>query len=232
VNWEQVLFQDELPSRKQRGIKPLSAYWRIEIKHLFLFLNAHVKNPMNLAFIKMMMTVSLTVLTLLVTGQIYLSNDGKATFESDAPLEFITATSKQLSGAINLTDNMFAFRLANKSFIGFNSPLQQEHFYENYIEADKYTYSSFQGKIIENIDLESGESQQVRAKGTLSIHGVEQERIIKASIIVTGERIKVNSRFEVLLEDHDIRIPNVVHKKIAETVDVNVETELILKTDQ
>jgi hypothetical protein len=186
---------------------------------------------MNHYKIRILLLLLSTLFVVHTKAQLYLSNNGTATFVSDAPLEFITATSKELSGAINLSDNKFAFRLANKSFIGFNSPLQQEHFYENYIETEKYTYSTFQGKIIESIDTASRKPQQVRAKGMLSIHGVEQERIIKASIMLTGDRVQVNSRFEILLEDHDIRIPNVVHKKIAETVEVVIKTDLIIKSD-
>lgn len=165
------------------------------------------------------------------SAQLYITNEGTATFTSDAPLELISATSDELSGAIDVSDNRFAFRIANKSFIGFNSALQQEHFYENYIETDKYKYSSFQGKIIEKIDLSNPGSQQVRAKGTLSIHGVEQERIVKATLTVAKNKLTVLCGFTVPLEDHDIRIPNVVYQKIAEVINVEVNAELILKTD-
>jgi len=164
-------------------------------------------------------------------AQIYITNNGQAEFTSDAPLELITAKSDGLSGAINIDDNQFAFRIANKSFIGFNSALQQEHFYENYIETDKYKYSNFQGKIIEKIDLSIKDPQEVRAKGILSIHGIDQERIVKASVLVDDSRLLVECHFTVPLEDHDIRIPNVVYQKIAEIIDVTVSAELILKKD-
>jgi hypothetical protein len=164
-------------------------------------------------------------------AQVYLTNSGTATFVSDAPLELITASTDEVSGAIDASDNKFAFRIPNKSFIGFNSTLQQEHFYENYIESEKYTYSTFQGKIIEKIDVNSRDLQQVRAKGLLSIHGIEQERIIKATIIIDGDRIGVTSVFQISLEDHDIRIPNVVNRKIAEIIDVEIQADLILKSD-
>lgn len=177
----------------------------------------------------------LAAFTLMVNGaiqaQLYMTNSGQVTFESDAPLEFITASSGQLSGAINLDDNRFAFRMANKSFVGFNSPLQQEHFYENYIETDKYTYSTFQGKIIEEIDGGEQAMQRVRAKGILSIHGVEQERIINATVQLEGDTIRVAAVFQVPLEDHDIRIPKVVYNKIAELIDVDIRASLVKKKD-
>lgn len=165
------------------------------------------------------------------TAQVYITNVGLTTFTSDAPLELIAATSDELSGAIDVSENRFAFRIANKSFIGFNSQLQQEHFYENYIETDKYKFSSFQGKIIEKIDFSNPDPQQLRAKGSLSIHGVEQERIVKATLVVEEGKLVVLCQFTVPLEDHDIRIPNVVYQKIAKVIAVEVKAELILKTD-
>lgn len=165
------------------------------------------------------------------SAQVYMTEKGKATFKSNAPLELISAVAENLAAAINIDDNQFAFRIANKSFIGFNSQLQQEHFYENYIETEKFKYSTFQGKIIEKIDLSNPLPQQLRAKGTLSIHGVEQERIIKATVVVEKNKLVVYSEFTVPLEDHDIRIPNVVYKKIAELIDVEINAELMLKTN-
>jgi len=60
--------------------------------------------------------------------------------------------------------------------------LQKEHFNENYLESDKYPEASFKGKIIEDIDLDKDGEYEVRAKGELTIHGIMQERIIKANI--------------------------------------------------
>lgn len=190
-----------------------------------------VFRKMNTCFQKILLTLLALCLGYGLSAQIYLSNSGGAVFTSDAPLELIRASSDELSGAIDFSDNRFAFRIANKSFIGFNSALQQEHFYENYIETEKYTYSSFQGKIIEKIDLENSNAQEVRSKGILSIHGVEQERIIKATLTVDGDQIHLTSVFEVPLEDHNIRIPNVVYRKIAEIIDVDIDATLILKKD-
>ena len=170
-------------------------------------------------------------LPFILYSQIYLSNKGTVTFLSEAPLETITATSEQVQCAVNTDDLRFAFKIQNKSFIGFNSPLQQEHFYENYIETDKYTYSTFQGKIIEKINKETAGEQKVRAKGVLSIHGVDVERIINATIEFTDGEMALKSNFQISLEDHNIRIPNVVNQKIAEVIEVSVKARLEEKTD-
>jgi polyisoprenoid-binding protein YceI len=167
-----------------------------------------------------------------ITAQtVYMARTGSVSFTSNAPLEIIKASSSSLSGAINLADNKFAFIIPNKSMKGFNSELQQEHFYENYMEVEKYSNSTFEGKIIEKIDSNSSEAQNVRAKGKLNIHGVEKERIIAATIQFKGEKIIVLSDFTVELEDHNIHIPKIVNQKIAETIEVKIKAELELKKD-
>jgi len=163
--------------------------------------------------------------------QIYITHTGKAGIVSNAPLEVIKAESAEMNGAINLADRSFAFTIDNKSFKGFNSALQQEHFYENYMEVQDYPVSSFKGKIIEEIDPASSKEQVVRAKGVLNIHGVEQERIIKGTVKITGKKLQLEAGFTVLLEDHQIKIPRVVYQKIAETIDVSISAELILKSE-
>ena len=155
-----------------------------------------------------------------------MTRTGAAGFTSNAPLEVIKAESKEVFGAINLTDRSFAFSIDNKSFKGFNSDLQQEHFYENYMETQLYPVSSFKGKIIEKIDVDVTDEQMVRAKGILDIHGVSQERIIKGTLKITENKMQLKASFTVLLEDHQIKVPKVVNQKIAESIEVTINAEL------
>lgn len=158
--------------------------------------------------------------------QVYLTFAGIVHFTSDAPLEVIKASSDQLHGAVNPAERSFAFTIENNSFRGFNSSLQQEHFYENYLEVQHYPSSTFKGKFIETIDLETDGEQLVRAKGVLNIHGIEQERIIKGTIRVSGDKLIIHADFTVLLEDHKIKVPGIVNQKIAELIDVSISAEL------
>ena len=79
----------------------------------------------------------------------------------------------------------FSLKVDVHSFQGFNSPLQKEHFNENYLESDKYPVASFTGKIIEDVDLSADGAYELRTKGTITIHNIPQERIIKASSLST-----------------------------------------------
>ncbi len=176
------------------------------------------------------LTVIFVILLIVSVGTsaqqtVFFAQKSKVSFVSDAPLELIKASSTKLQGAIDADKRTFAFSIPTSSFKGFNSPLQQEHFYENYIEAKAYPVSSFEGKIIEQIDLLNNGNYSVRAKGKLNIHGVEQERIIKVQLRVSDGVIYAQTDFTVILQDHNITIPKVVFQKIAEEIKVLAEVE-------
>lgn len=157
----------------------------------------------------------------------YLCQGGNVELRSDAPLELIKAVSGELKGVIDTDANTFAFTINNDSFKGFNSPLQREHFNENYIESLKYPKSTFTGKIIETIDYTKPGKYPIRAKGKLTIHGVTQERIIKSQIEIKGNKLLVNAAFSVLLADHDITIPRIVEQKIANEIEIILNAEFV-----
>lgn len=174
--------------------------------------------------------VTLVVLFLacgsLYSQQVYLTFAGIVNFTSNAPLEVIKATSDQLHGAIDPSGRSFAFTIENNSFKGFNSTLQQEHFYENYLEVQEYPVSTFKGKFIEAIDPGNEKEQLVRAKGILNIHGIEQERIIKGTIRASGDKLIIHADFSVPLKDHEIKVPGIVNQKIADVIEVSISAEL------
>ncbi|MCB0624384.1 MAG: YceI family protein, partial [Saprospiraceae bacterium] len=157
--------------------------------------------------------------------ELFKTGKSQVYFKSDAPLELIEATSGELKGVINMEDRSFAFSIPVRSFQGFNSPLQREHFNENYLESADYPNATFVGKVIEKVDLTQPGEYIVRAKGQLTIHGVEQERIIRSKVVSSNGRLTVTSFFTVLLAEHQITIPKIVYQKIAEVIQVHIEAE-------
>lgn len=176
-----------------------------------------------------MLLFFMVVLSAHVQAPAYLFSVSKGTiiFWSDAPLELIKASSNQLKGIFNAEKKQFAFTLNVNTFKGFNSPLQQEHFNENYLESAKYPRASFEGKIIEDIDLKRDGIYSIRAKGNLTVHGVSQERILKCELTIKNNVVTVKSNFTVLLADHNITIPKVVNEKLASQIKVEVKADLI-----
>ena len=154
------------------------------------------------------------------------TSTGTVEFMSDAPLELITAKSEKLNGILSISNSAFAFELAVSSFEGFNSPLQAEHFYENYMQIDRYPTATFTGKIIEFIDFQKTGKIKVRAKGKFTIHGIEKEIMVEINLQIKEESIVADSEFDILLEDYKIKIPKIVNKKIANTIHIAVHAEL------
>lgn len=159
------------------------------------------------------------------SGPVSLLRSEKAvvTFTSDAPLERISATTTSGNAIVDTRDRSFAVQVPLVSFSGFNSPLQREHFNENYLESGIFPSAVFKGRIIENVDLAVPGDHTVRAKGELTIHGVARERIIACDVVVSADGVRVTSTFPVTIAEHDIRVPMVVRQKIAPVVSVQVD---------
>jgi hypothetical protein len=159
-------------------------------------------------------------------GFIMSTNSGKVSFISEAPLETISAQSNKLKGLVDTTNATFAFSLEISTFEGFNSPLQREHFNDNYLESGKFKTASFSGKIIEDVSLSKPGVYPVRAKGFLSIHGIRRERILPCSITISDKNLKADCDFTVVLIDHGIKIPRIVYDKISPEIKISVSANL------
>ncbi len=157
------------------------------------------------------------------------SNNGKIEFSSDAPLEKIKAASSYLRGIIDIKKQEFAFTIDIKTFKGFNSPLQREHFNENYMESNLFPKATYTGKLIDKLDISKDGKFTARSKGWLNIHGVAQERIIKSVFEIKDKKVTMTSNFNVLLKEYNISIPIIVHQKIAEEIMIKVVSEFTIK---
>jgi len=158
--------------------------------------------------------------------KIYVCRNGIISFTSDAPLELIKASNDKLTGVLNAKDRSFSFKVSIKDFEGFNSSLQKVHFNEDYMETELFPNSTFKGKIIEEIDISVPGEYKVRAKGKLSIHGVEIDRIVRCDLIVNNKQISVYVTFTVFIADHNISIPSILNQKIAREISVEVKFTL------
>ena len=156
---------------------------------------------------------------------VYISTNSTVSFFSETPVENIDATSNQVVGALNVSTKTVFFKAKMTTFT-FKKALMQEHFNENYVESDVFPDAVFVGKIIEEVDLTLDGTYEIRAKGKFTVHGVAQERIIKSSVTVKNGMIVIRSAFTVLLADHNIPVPKVVHEKLASEIKVEVNAEL------
>lgn len=154
------------------------------------------------------------------TAQKYQAEKTYILFYSDAPMEDISATNTKASSVLNVQNNDIVFSVNIRDF-QFEKKLMQEHFNEKYLESEKFPKATFSGKLLD-FDVSQQTIQNVKAKGKLTIHGVTKEVEITGTAQV-GEKIKLKSKFMVVLAEYKIKIPQLVWKNIAEQVEVTVE---------
>ena len=159
-------------------------------------------------------------------NSLYYTNTGKISFKSESKQELIAASSDEMQGIIDEEKKTFVFKVKIRTFNGFNSALQQEHFNEKFLESEKFPQATFMGKIIEDIDLKKDGVFEIRAKGKLWIHGVENERIIRSEVTIKNGIINIQSHFTVALSDHNIKVPKVVHEKVSSEISVEISAQL------
>lgn len=153
---------------------------------------------------------------------IYSTKTGQISFFSRAPMEDIQAVNTKAISLINAANNEIVVRVPINQF-QFPNRLMQQHFNENYLESEKFTHATFKGKINETVDFNKSGGQEVSATGILNIHGVDQKRTLKGKLTISAASVQLQTKFDVLLADHQIKIPKLVFNKIAEKIAVTTD---------
>lgn len=158
----------------------------------------------------------------LVNGQQrYFAEKPSITFFSDGLVEDISAVNQKVTSIFDALNGDIAFLMSVKDF-QFPNKLMQTHFNEKYMESETYPKSSFQGKVT-GFNVNATGTQQVRAAGKLTIHGVTRDIDVPGTIEVSGGKLMLKSKFMVKLEDYKIVVPQVVWDKIAQQVEVTLD---------
>jgi len=160
-------------------------------------------------------------------SQKYMTRTGRISFFSATPLENIEAINNEAAAVLDSKTGAVSFQVPVKSF-RFEKRLMQDHFNEDYMESDTYPKASFSGQISgwEDIDFSKDGSYQVKAAGTLVIHGVSRTVTLPGTISLKEDVVTIYCKFGVKPADHKIRIPSLVSANIAEEIEVTVNTIL------
>ena len=156
-----------------------------------------------------------------------MGDKSKITFFSATALENIDATNAVTKPVFNSKTGDFVIKAQQNAFV-FKSAFMQEHYNENYVESEKFPFATFKGKVKEVVDYSKDGSHTVTMEGTLDMHGVELPRTITGTIVVKGGVITMDSKFDVKVADHKIKLPALYSEKIAENVQVTFHTEMIV----
>lgn len=160
-----------------------------------------------------------------LSAQIYMAKNCEITFFSESPLENIEAINKAAKPILNTSTGDLQTKIAMAAFV-FEKPLMQEHFNENYAESEKFPSATLKGKINEVIDWTKDGEYKATVTGKLNLHGVEKDRIFDGTVTIKGSEITISTKFNIHIADHDIKVPSLYVKNIAEDVEVKLNATL------
>ncbi|MGZ3864083.1 MAG: YceI family protein [Bacteroidia bacterium] len=158
-------------------------------------------------------------------SQIYKGKSTIIHFLSKAALEDIEATNKHAVMAFDAASGNIQVQAQIKAF-KFSSSFMEEHFNENYMESEKYPFSTFKGKITEKIDYTKNGEHNVTCVGKLEMHGVSQEVTIPGTLKVNGGEVILEAKFKVKPADYKIKIEGAYAEKIAKEIGVDITAVL------
>jgi hypothetical protein len=176
----------------------------------------------------------LLLISLIVTGILsnlnaqssYMTREGTISFFSSAPLEDIKAINSRVQAVLDNSTGEIAVRMRIEDF-EFEKSLMQRHFNENYMESHIYPEARLAGSVEGFEEIRDGSANaDVTVKGSLTIHGVTREVEIPGTISRQGPHLICNAVFDIRLEDYDVRIPRLLTRNIAESVEVTVNLRL------
>ena len=157
----------------------------------------------------------------------YRTTSGEINFNASTPLEDIDATNTEVNAILELETGKFATVMLIRDF-QFHRKLMQEHFNENYMESEQFPKAYFTGTV-EDLDItdSSDNIQQRPITGEITIHGVKRPLKTVGTIQKGNNSIVIRADFIIKPEEHDIEVPSIVFKKIAQ--EVKVKVDLILR---
>ena len=154
----------------------------------------------------------------------FLTNDGAINFYSHTVIEDIAALNKKVASVIDASSGELVIIVRMTEF-QFEKKLMQEHFNENFVESEKYPKATFNGKIVNNseIDYNAVGTYKAKVEGDLTIHGETNPVSMEGMIKVRSDGIIATTKFMLNPADYGIKIPRVVRKNISEQLEISAE---------
>jgi len=144
---------------------------------------------------------------------------GIINFEASVPFyEEVAATNKTVYCVLTLKNGNLTSTVQMKDF-RFKLSLMEEHFNKKYLETDDYPQATFKGTIEGfNINIIDNSSKEFKLKGELKIHGKSKKINTVVFLKKEGNGLELVSDFKINTKDFNIKIPEILSMKVAETV--------------
>lgn len=149
-------------------------------------------------------------------------------FFSHTAVEDIEANNNASVSTIDLATGDIVFSIPMQSF-EFEKTMMQKHFNEdNYLDTKNFPKAKLKAKItnLSEIDFSKDGTYQATVKGELTIKGVTKPISENGTITVKGNKIEVQSKFNITLADYGITfVKGKPASAIAKTVEITVHAE-------
>lgn len=174
-----------------------------------------------------LLAATLSLLAASASAQKFMTRTGKVTFFSSTPIENIEAVNNDAASVLDGSTGEMVFQVPIKSF-RFENATMQGHFNADYMESDKFPRADFKGKVsnIGEVNLAKDGAYPVKVAGKLTIHGVARDLVAPGTLTVKGGKVTATSKFNVRTADYKIKGPAMGTGKIAESIEVTVNTIL------
>ncbi|HEY9677900.1 MAG TPA: YceI family protein [Drouetiella sp.] len=163
-------------------------------------------------------------------------------FNSNAPIEVINGHTNKVTGFIELDDSLDLKKPVSAQFdvdlasIDTGIALRNEHMRDNFLETKKFPKATFKLKSIASgaTTLQDKQKVQLKTVGDFTVHGKTVAKDVTLDVTyfktcpATSSKfencnlLQVNGSFTVPFKDHDIKRPEIVFQKLADTVTVTV----------
>ena len=171
-------------------------------------------------------TIALLTISVTVFAQKQVSTKTHIKFFSSTPVEDIQANNYATVGVINPATGDVIFSVPMQSF-EFEKALMQKHFNsKKFLNTKANPKAKLIGKIgnLKAIDFTKDGSYEADIIGDLTINGVKNSIVEKATIVIKEGKININSTFNITLADYEVAFEKgKPSKNIAKTVEVTVE---------
>ena len=161
-------------------------------------------------------------------------NDCKVVFTSKAPTETFQGKTNRMEGTLTLDptavgDSITVHLEVDLASLDTGKKMRNEHMRENHLETDKYPKAIFDGAAVlspAGAKLDPGKTIAFQIEGTFALHGVSRRLRCPADATFTpagkGGKIAFHATFNVALPDYQIKRPEFLFLKLAETQQVSV----------
>ena len=160
--------------------------------------------------------------------------DTRVVFVSKAPTESFEGKTNRMEGTLALDpaavgDSITVHLEVDLASLDTGSKMRNRHMRENHLETSKYPKAVFDGAAVlspAGATLEPGRSVTFEAEGTFTVHGVSRRLRCTAEVTrqdaARGGGLAFTAAFPITLGDYDIKRPEFLFMKLAETQQVKV----------